>query len=75
VHTPDSDSSEKVEYHERTIYIKDMRIFAQERVFQPGKLCQYPLSDIVIVDNSLMSFSLQPENGIPISSYFNDHAD
>lgn len=30
----------------------------------------FPLSDVIIVDNSLLSFALQPDNGIPISSYF-----
>jgi len=29
----------------------------------------------VIVDNSLLSFALQPDNGIPISAYFWDAAD
>ena len=33
------------------------------------------MSKIIIVDNSLLSFSLQPENGIPISSYFYDSND
>ena len=33
------------------------------------------MSDIIIVDNSLLSFALQPENGIPISSYFYDPQD
>jgi len=30
----------------------------------------FPMNEIVIVDNSLLSFALQPDNGIPISSYF-----
>ena len=33
------------------------------------------LSQVVIVDNQLLSFALQPDNGIPISSYFYDPAD
>lgn len=33
------------------------------------------LSRVVIVDNQLLSFALQPDNGIPISSYFFDPAD
>ena len=33
------------------------------------------MSDIIIVDNSLLSFALQPDNGIPISAYFWDNAD
>ena len=48
----------------KTVYIKDMRVI--EGV---------PLSDTVIVDNSLLSFALQPDNGIPISSYFYDPKD
>ena len=52
-----------------------MRIFAQENIFMPGTLEQYPLSEIVIVDNSLLSFALQPDNGIPISAYFWDNND
>ena len=30
---------------------------------------------MVIVDNQLLSFALQPDNGIPLSSYFYDPAD
>ena len=30
----------------------------------------FPMSEIIIVDNSLLSFALQPDNGIPIASYF-----
>ena len=33
------------------------------------------LSRVVIVDNQLLSFALQPDNGIPISSYFYDPSD
>jgi len=35
----------------------------------------FDMSKILIVDNSLLSFALQPENGIPISSYFYDPND
>jgi TFIIF-interacting CTD phosphatase-like protein len=35
----------------------------------------YDLSSIVIVDNSLLSFSLHVDNGIPISNFFNDPQD
>lgn len=44
---------------QKVVFIKDLRIIEG-----------YELSDIVIVDNSLLSFALQPDNGIPISSYF-----
>ena len=33
------------------------------------------LSQVVIVDNQFQSFALQPDNGIPISSYFYDPTD
>ena len=33
------------------------------------------MSRVVIVDNQLLSFALQPDNGIPISSYFYDPSD
>ena len=33
------------------------------------------MSDIIIVDNSLLSFALHPDNGVPISSYFYDPED
>jgi len=46
------------------VYIKDLRVIQG-----------YSLNDIVIVDNSLLSFALQPDNGIPISSYFFDPND
>jgi len=74
--TVNTDSTESVnDAHERTIFVKDLRIFAQESVCKPGTLEQYPLSDIIIVDNSLLSFALQPDNGIPISAYFWDNSD
>lgn len=43
----------------KTVFVKDLRIVES-----------FGLNEIVIVDNSLLSFSLQPDNGIPISSYF-----
>ena len=46
------------------MYIKDLRV-----------LQGVDLSDVVIVDNQLLSFALQPDNGIPISSYFLDQSD
>lgn len=48
----------------RVVYLKDLRCIQG-----------YQMQDIVIVDNSLLSFALQPENGIPISSYFYDKQD
>ena len=33
------------------------------------------LSKVIIVDNQLLSFALQPDNGIPISSYYYDPTD
>ena len=48
----------------RTVYVKDLRV-----------LQGVDLSQVVIVDNQLLSFALQPDNGIPISSYFFDPAD
>ncbi|KAH7648741.1 hypothetical protein FG379_002211 [Cryptosporidium bovis] len=34
-----------------------------------------PLKDIIIIDNSPISYILQPENAIPITSWFNDEND
>lgn len=48
----------------RVVYLKDLRCIQG-----------YKMQDIVIVDNSLLSFALQPENGIPISSYFYEPED
>ena len=50
--------------NERTVYLKDLRCIQG-----------YSLSSVIIVDNSLLSFALQPENGVPISSYFYDPQD
>ena len=46
------------------VYIKDLRV-----------LSGVDLRKVVIVDNQLLSFALQPDNGIPISSYFFDPSD
>ena len=46
------------------MYLKDLRILAG-----------VDQKDIIIVDNQLLSFALQPDNGIPISSYFYDPHD
>jgi CTD small phosphatase-like protein 2 len=43
----------------RQVYLKDLRCIEG-----------YDPAQVIIVDNSMLSFALQPENGIPISSYF-----
>ena len=45
-------------------YVKDMRIFANR-----------DLKDIVIIDNSVYSFSFQIDNGIPIIPFYSDKED
>ncbi|OMJ78709.1 hypothetical protein SteCoe_21429 [Stentor coeruleus] len=44
-------------------FVKDLRVFGRD------------LREVVIVDNSDLAFSCQPENGILISSWFNDQND
>ena len=46
------------------VFLKDLSILSSEL-----------LQRTVLVDNSLMSFVLQPENGIPITSYIGDMED
>ena len=46
------------------LYIKDLRMFAN---------CK--LENIVVVDNSLYSFSNQLSNGVLINSFYNDKTD
>lgn len=43
----------------KVVFVKDLRV-----------VDGFGMSEVVIVDNSLLSFALQPDNGIPISSYF-----
>lgn len=44
-------------------YVKDLTRMGRE------------LSDLIIVDNSPISFCLQPENAVPIRSWFDDTTD
>mmetsp|Transcript_47529 Transcript_47529/g.34806 ORF Transcript_47529/g.34806 Transcript_47529/m.34806 type:complete len:240 (-) Transcript_47529:37-756(-) len=46
------------------IYVKDLRII-QDR----------PLSDIIIVDNSIISFAFNIDNGVPIGAYLRQEKD
>lgn len=46
------------------LYIKDLRIFKN-----------YPIKDIIIVDNSLFSFANQINNGILVTSFYDDEND
>ena len=52
-------------YLEPGLYIKDLRIFTEHK----------NMEDIIIVDNSLYSFANQLNNGILITSFFNDKND
>jgi len=45
-------------------YVKDLRII-QDR----------PLKDIIIVDNSIISFAFNIDNGVPISAYMRQEKD
>jgi Dullard-like phosphatase family protein len=49
----------KVVYEDNTYYIKDLRIFKG-----------VSLKDIVIIDNSVLSFALHMNNGVPILPYY-----
>lgn len=46
------------------IYVKDLRIISDRQ-----------LKDIIIVDNSLISFAYQMDNGIPIKAYMRQEND
>ena len=52
-------------YIEPGLYIKDLRIFSGYK----------KMEDIIIVDNSLFSFANQLNNGILITSFFEDKND
>jgi hypothetical protein len=54
----------KLKLGEETVYVKDLRIFKG-----------VDLKDIVIVDNSVLSFAFQLENGIPILPFYNNKCD
>ena len=48
----------------KNFYLKDLRIFENRK-----------LSDIVIIDNLVLSFAFQLDNGIPIVSWYDDRED
>lgn len=49
---------------EQGMYVKDLRIFKDRN-----------LKDIVIVDNSIISFAFNMDNGVPISGFFRQKND
>jgi CTD small phosphatase-like protein 2 len=54
----------KVEHESKTLYIKDLRI-----------INNVDLKNLIIIDNSVLSFSFQLENGIPILPYYDNKDD
>lgn len=50
-------------HHYKTYYVKDLRLLGR------------PLSDSTIIDNSHFSYMFQPEQGLPIISWYDDPAD
>jgi len=46
------------------VYVKDLRIIADRDI-----------KDIILVDNSIISFAFQMENGIPIKAYMRQEND
>lgn len=51
-------------FHEQSgVFVKDMARLGR------------PLSDVLIIDNSPLSFAFQPENGMPILSWYDDPLD
>ena len=54
----------KVEHDSKTLYIKDLRIIKDVN-----------FNDIIIIDNSVLSFAFQLDNGIPILPYYHEDTD
>ena len=54
----------QIKIEEQTVYVKDLRI-----------LKGIDLKDVVIIDNSILSFAYQIENGIPIVPYYEGKED
>ncbi len=54
----------QVKLEERNIYVKDLRIFRN-----------VSLKNMVIIDNSVLSFAFQLDNGIPILPYYDNKSD
>ena len=54
----------KIKLGDETVYVKDLRIFKG-----------VDLKNIVIIDNSVLSFAFQLENGIPILPFYNNKSD
>lgn len=53
-----------IKHNQKDFYIKDMTIFEG-----------YSLQDVVIIDNSVLSFAFHLDNGIPILPYYNAKED
>ena len=53
-----------VKVEKETVYIKDLRIFKNVK-----------MSEMIIIDNSVMSFAFHLDNGIPILPYYNNPDD
>jgi hypothetical protein len=54
----------KVQMESDSIYVKDLRIFKN-----------VSMNDMIIIDNSVLSFAFHLENGIPILPYYNNPDD
>ena len=54
----------KVKMEKEEIYVKDLRVFKN-----------IPLNKIIIIDNSVLSFSFHLDNGIPILPYYDNKND
>ena len=61
--------------------LKRKRMYRESCAFVNGtfvkdlRVIDYDLSRVCIIDNSPQAYSLQTENGIPISSWFEDKSD